>query len=167
MEMTTKEIIAWAEDKRRQMTIFGRSDVQSLMVHSVNASLVEAGNLLAAGHLRISNIVRIIRLLWLVKRILANEIPEPTKENTWNPNTRVLIDIQDYIFDHIKLTKDRTNTLRVISKYIIYIYDYATPYRRMIDRCVMMLKASDWQPSPPPSPNVWKEDNYGDSRTEG
>ncbi len=153
---STAEIIAWAERERKQMTIFGHSTVQAVIVYRVKAPLVAAVNRLAAGRLTILEVIHILRVLWLVRRAIR-ELPEPTRENTWNPNTHILLDLRDYLLEHIRLTPDRVHFFEVVTKLGIICYDYDTPYRRMVDKCVEKLQASDWQPSPPPAPNVWKE----------
>lgn len=153
-----REIIAWAENERKQMTIFGRDDVQKTIIFRVKAPLVKAMNLLSRGRLHLSEVIFILRTLWAVKRIIDKELPDPTQDNTWHPNTRILLDLQDYILGHVRLTPDRVNLLRVVSKFIIIVYDFDTPYRQMIDRCVERLKQSDWKLEPnTPSPRFWKE----------
>jgi len=158
MERAPAELIAWANKMRKQMTIFGRSDIQAMIVHDIKLPLVRAVNRLITTP-TLYQFIFAVRVLWTVYRLVANKLPEPTKANTWHPNTHRLIDVRDYALAHIRLTAPKKRFLSVVSKFIIMVHDYDTPYRPMISKCVELLIASGWEHMEEPDKRFWKEDN--------
>jgi hypothetical protein len=108
------------EHKKRQ-TIFTSSPYQKFMIHGIKAPLLKLLNL------------------------FAERFPEPTKENTWCPNSHTLIDIRDEFFRWCHLDKRRNRVLRAIINFVIVMYDYDPPYRMMIDWWVEQIEAKKWR----------------------
>jgi hypothetical protein len=108
------------EHKRRQ-TIFTSSPYQKFMIHGIKAPLLTLINL------------------------FADKFPEPTKENTWHPNSHTMIDIRDEFFRHCHLDKRRNSVLRAVINFVIVMYDYDPPYRMMIDWWAKNLEFQNWR----------------------
>ena len=136
--MDSATAIERAEAARRQMTVFGSLNVQTFIVHAIKAPMIFA--------------FKHSRILKLIDKVL----PEPTVENTWHPNTHRLLAIREDFFRHCNLTPERIHLLRVVSKFVIIIHDYDTPYRAMINWCVQELFKSGWEPGAPVSSKLWR-----------
>ena len=94
--------------------------------------------------------------------ILANRYPQPTKENTLNPNTHILLDIQDRFFQHETLP-ERKEMFRAIFKLFIAEYEHDPYYRSrinwVIEELVEATMDGKWLPRGANRPiNYWKED---------
>ena len=94
--------------------------------------------------------------------ILANRYPEPTRENTLNPNTHILLDIEDKFFQHETLL-GRREMFRAIFKIFIAEYEHDPYYRSrinwVIEELVEATMDGKWLPRGANRPiNYWKED---------
>lgn len=119
-------------------TLFRRGGaLRDLMVYQIKAPLVSLLNL------------------------IADRLPEPTKENTIQPNSHILIKIRDEFFSRL-LIKHRIKPLRAIFNLFIIVYEFDEPYRQLIDWVVSRLFASraGWLPIERNKPDIkiWKQD---------
>lgn len=91
--------------------------------------------------------------------VVADRLPEPTKENTIQPNSHILIDIRDEFLDRLEgdVLKSRSKPLRAIFNLFITIYEYDEPYRQLIDWIVSELRLAGWLSSKPDR-KIWKHD---------
>lgn len=78
--------------------------------------------------------------------LIASKLPEPTKENTWHPNSHNLIEIRDEFFKHCKLNDERLQFIRVVFNFIIILYDFDPPWRWMIDSVKEEADKKKWEP---------------------
>lgn len=108
------------KQQKKRMTIFASLPYQTFMVHALKAPLVKLINL------------------------FVDKFPEPTKENTWHPNSHRLIEIRDEFFKHCFLHESKLKILRAGINFAIVIYDYDPPYRMMIDWWAKQLKIQNW-----------------------
>lgn len=108
-------------------------------------------------------ITKIKRPLLKLVAMFGDHFPEPTKENTWHPNSHHLIDLRDEFFRHCFIpNEERIKLLRIIFNFVIVIYDYDRPYRMMMDWCKEQLDRKQWAPRESEQPtkcnfNWWKE----------
>jgi len=124
--MDAQTAIAKAEEARKQITVFGSLNVQVFIVHAIKAPMLFWFN-----HSRIV-------------KLIDRKLQEPTMENTWHPNTHRLIAIRKEFFGHCTLTPPRLYFLRVISKFIVIMHDYDSPYTWMFRWCVQRLFEIGW-----------------------
>ena len=108
-----------------EVTIWSKGKWQEFMVNQVN-----------------------VPLLNLFSFVMDN-MPEPTKENTFHKNSHTLIDLRDWFFQHITLGTTRTRALRGMINYFIAKYDHDEPYRLPLDKLLYRLKGIDWEIIPP------------------
>lgn len=74
-----------------------------------------------------------------------NDLPEPTFENTWHPNSHRLIELRDEFFKHcVGLGTPRLKFMRAFINFIIIMYDYDRPYRDMMDWAKEALEKKGW-----------------------
>ena len=94
-------------------------------------------------------------------------LPEITKETVKHPNAKLLVEVQDYILEHLNLWKHyhglKRAMFRGLFKLVIVIYASDTPYRGLIDIVIEeLVKRQDrWVPRPlnEPDDRIWKHDN--------
>lgn len=91
-------------------------------------------------------------------------IPEPTKDNTQQRNTRILIDLMEFFFNHLNYYGDKygekERALRAVWKLFIVIYDYDPPYRDAFNLILKKLleRIDEWDfPGYTPDPRFWKD----------
>jgi hypothetical protein len=88
--------------------------------------------------------------LMAVAGLILDKIPEPTKENTWHPNSHNLIDIRDDFFTHMEtdksLASERLKIIRCVFNFIIILYDFDPPWRWMIDYVKDEAFKKKWEP---------------------
>ncbi len=83
--------------------------------------------------------------------VLANRLKiEPTKQNTFHPNTHVLIDIWDKFFQTVELSREPL--FRAVSKIVISEYEHDPYYRDRINIFLELLVEAmlkgNWKPRP-------------------
>lgn len=134
-----------AELHRRQaINIFGQEKAQAVMINDIKAPLLSALDILTADDSNKLDKLKAIRtLVGLVPKI--NELPEPTKENTWHPNAYRLIEVRDWFFAHCFLSGSRLKFMRFVFNFGIIAYD-DPPYRDLIDLCKEELDKKGWDP---------------------
>ena len=72
-------------------------------------------------------------------------LPEPTKENTWHPNTHNLIDLRDFLLEHCHLNALRMNFIRRIANFTIILYDFDPPWRFILDSVKDEALKKEWK----------------------
>ena len=84
-----------------------------------------------------------IRMFAYVEKIL----PEPTKENTWHPNSHKLIDIRDWFMENNQYFKPDSlhgRACRGFFNLAIAVYDFDHAYRDMGNAVAWKMIHSDW-----------------------
>ncbi len=130
---------------QERMTVFSDLPHQTFMVHGIKAPLMEGVmELLTPGRNTGDNFKSMYKIARSLKGFEKN-FPEPTQENTWHPNSHILINIRDEFFKHCQLDERRRRLLRLAINFVIAIYDYDPPYRMMIDWWAQQLKIQNWR----------------------
>ena len=133
-----------AEAKKRLSTPYAGYEWQQRMINDVKAPAMEAFVLLLSPEAGVTG--KLGALLKLRRALKGFEqFPEPTKENTWNPNSHRLIELRDEFFQHCHLGGGRNRFLRLGINFLIIIYDYDPPYRMMIDWWAKKLGLQNWE----------------------
>ena len=101
------------------------------------------------------------RPLIVLLGLLADNLPEPTKENTYYPNTKVIIELRDEFFS-LENNPGRHKAFKAIWNFVIILYDYDRYYRHRIDwlieRIVRLVNLGLWQPRESQRPlRHWRE----------
>ena len=138
-------------------SIYYRTPYQQTLVYDIKAPFNQAMTVLTnPGSSPVAKIRAVNQLRKLVPVILS--LPEPTRENTRQPNTHILIDIRDQFFRRLVLPT-RWKFLRAMVNFVIFIYD-TDFYRGFIDWWVEELRKSDWKPPGPmqPDPHHFKSE---------
>jgi len=94
--------------------------------------------------------------------LVANRLPEITKENTLHPNTHILIDLKDKFLEY-ETNPERKEMLKAGWKMFIAEYEHDPFYRYRFDWLIEEIVNSDWKPRPVGHPNLfWGEpEPYG------
>lgn len=133
-----------AEVARRQ-TIFSSYAIQQRMINEIKAPLTEATAVLTNPASGYGIKLKALMKLRTVDKAFQ-QFPEPTKENTWHPNSHRIIEIRDEFFQHsYGLSAQRLKLLRTGINFVIIIYDYDPPYRMMIDWWAKQLQIQNWR----------------------
>ena len=103
----------------------------------------------------------------------AKILLEPTKDNTLEPNSHILLDIRDKFFEHYTLP-DRRTLFESAWKIFICEYEHDPHYRHigdwLIEELVESVMSGEWKPRPIGEPSGWwkeprySEGNYGGNR---
>lgn len=94
--------------------------------------------------------------------LLANRLPEPTKQNCTHPNTHILIDIWDEFFKHE--TGQRTPLFKAISRVWICEHEHDPYYRDrmqvLLELLVEAMLDGKWKPRSLDHPSqCWENPN--------
>lgn len=139
-------------------SIYYRSPYQQILSNEIKIPLTDALNkLIKSGSSPLDKARAVYAIVKLIP--VFDKLPEPTIENTRQPNTHILIGIRDRFFKRLKLASTRSNILKKLVDFAIVIYD-TDFYRAFIDVWVMEIKASDWEPVSPRQPDHhhWKSE---------
>lgn len=83
-------------------------------------------------------------------------VPEPTKENIFDPKTRILVDIRDEFFRHFNCVPYKP-IFRIIFNFLIIKHSFDCLYRDILDWIIGQMIARGWSfpnPNRPSSP-LW------------
>lgn len=149
------------EQQKKRQTVY-TVEYQTYFVNYIKEPIFEN---LAIVVSPVSSRAEKFKALIHIRRIsedFTRNIPEPTKENTWHPNSHRLIEWRDEFFRHCYLEHVRLRYLRLIINFVIIIYDYDPPYRMMIDWWAKQMKIQNWNYDVPVTINAhnwqwWKE----------
>ncbi len=163
-QRTTREIIEWAESQKRQMTVFGSLPVQTYIVHAIKAPFCKILLRIFEKPLGVIDAIRILVELNKIRKRISDNLPEPTLENTWHPNTHILIEVMNEFFEYSDL-RIRERELKTMLKFATIINDYDPPYRFLINRFLeIWLKHSKgwiWHDDNEWAAKYWKGDKNG------
>ncbi len=76
-------------------------------------------------------------------RMIARELPEPTKESTNKYNTHILIDMRDVVLKKIEGTS-RYEAIKGLWNTLIVKYDGSDYYADLIDEILLLWIQTDW-----------------------
>lgn len=86
----------------------------------------------------------------------ASSLPEPTKERTRLPNTHILIDTEEWFFNHYT-NKGRKALLKAFWKIVIVENEHDGDMSDLLNAVLGKIKESDWKPRLKHPKNWWKE----------
>jgi len=135
------------EDK--QKTIYFSLPVQIFISNDIKKPIFETTENLSSYLEKLKAIWR----LWKIYKSLS-KLPEPTKENTWHPNTHNLIDLRDWLLERCFLDELRIRFIHRVINFIIQLFDYDPPWRWIMDS--LREKAFEMK---------WVKRGYQDNRT--
>ncbi len=101
----------------------------------------------------------------------ASKIPEPTKENTLEPNVHLLLDIRDKFFEYYDIVSHDKNGRKEMWwaawKILITEVEHDPHYRNIffwfLEEIVELTMNGKWQPRPSRHPSgFWKEPRNAD-----
>jgi len=133
-----------AEAQKRLASPYASYEWQQEMIHKVKAPAIKAIlTIIDPSSSKAEKAGALLKGYRAAKSL--GQFPEPTKENTWNPNTHRLINTRDEFFRHCHLDEKRRKVLRLGINFIIIMYDHDPPYRMMIDWWAKQLKVQNWE----------------------
>lgn len=143
-------------------TIYSALPMQAYMLHAVKAPLMEGVNALLSPTSNLKDKIMAVRKIRTAYKNFL-KVPEPTKENTWHPNTHALIEVRDWFCERCFLNDTRKSFVRNFFNFVIVIHAYDQPWRWMIESCKEQLDKKDWKPKDygialPPKYAWWRED---------
>ena len=134
------------EEAKKRQTVFSSYEWQHRMVEEVKGPALEGlMDILSSNYgRRLGGLLKLRRAMqaWV-------DFPEPTKENTWHPNSHRLIDIRDDFLSLCQLDEKHIRFIRLAINFIIVLYDYDPPYRMLIDWWAKKLGMTNWDYSIP------------------
>jgi len=130
--------------RRRARGIFGQ-ELQQLAIMDIKAKMMMAVTTLASPSASKIDRIKAARGLWQVVGQIE-QLPEPTIENTWHPNSHRLIKVRDEFFAGCGLGWPRQRFIRAGFNLLIMIYDYDRPYRDIMDWAFQELRNLGWEP---------------------
>lgn len=140
-----------------QKTIYFSLGMQMYMTETIKKPIIQGINVLFNPKATKLDKIKALRALWKVLDALKG-LPEPTKENTWHPNTRNLIDLRDWLLGHCFLGVNRMGLIRRMINFVIILYDFDPPWRWIFDS--LREKAVDMEWKPRGFQDTWVE-SYG------
>lgn len=130
----------------KKKTIYSSLPVQVFMIHAIKAPIMEAVySLFFNPKATFTEKAKALRKLWKAYQAFQ-KIPEPTKENTWHPNSHNLIDLRDTLFYHLQLGDDRWRVIKSIFNFVIILNDFDPPWRWIMDSVKDMALKMEWKP---------------------
>jgi len=128
-----------------QKTVYFTLGMQMYMTETIKKPLIHAFNVMFNPKAKKFDKVRAGKALWDVLKALKG-LPEPTKDNTWHPNTHKLIDLRDWLFERCFLGKERMNLVGRVINFVIVLYDFDPPWRWIFDSLLGEALKEEWKP---------------------
>jgi hypothetical protein len=127
-----------------QKTVYYSVAMQMYMSQTIKTPVLLAFDILFNKEASKLDKVKAIRVLWKAFNSLKG-LPEPTKENTWHPNTHNLIDLRDWLFERLNFDHRRTTLIRRIMNFVIVLYDFDPPWRWVFDSLKDEALKKEWK----------------------
>ena len=126
-------------------TIFYGIGAQMLMTHEIKMPVMKSFAILFNSK---ASKLKKLGALWALWRVFQATkcLPEPTKANTWHPNTRNLIDLRDWLFQRCGLGTLRLHLIRRVMNFCIILYDFDPPWRWIFDSVREEALKKEWKP---------------------
>lgn len=137
-----------------QKTIYFSLGMQMYMSEKVKKPILEAVKLFTSEDASQIHKMKAMKLLWDAYQGMKG-LPEPTKENTWHPNSHRLIELRDYLRAHCFMPVVRTGLIDRVMNFIIILYDFDPPWRWVIDSIIQKALTMKWLPRG--FQDTWKE----------
>lgn len=126
-------------------TLFFGMGAQMYLTHEVKEPLMQAISILFDAKASRFQKLRAVKTLWDAFESMKG-LPEPTKENTWHPNTHNLIDLRDWLFEKCHLNVLRMGFIRRVMNFVIMLYDFDPPWRFIFDSLREEAMGKEWKP---------------------
>ncbi len=128
-----------------QRTVYYSLGMQLYMTETIKKPLMKAIAVLFDSEASKMGRLKALKIIWDVLQCMKG-LPEPTKENTWHPNTHNLIDLRDWLFGCCKLNDLRMTFVRRVINFVIILYDFDPPWRWIFDSLREEAMRKDWKP---------------------
>ncbi len=122
-----------------KQTPFGAGILREFIIDKIKAPLLTL--LIHTGDKQMG-LKGLVVLLKLARNFY--KLPEPTKENTWHPNSHALIKLRDEFFRH-EVNTSRHSAFRAVWKFVIILYDSDWYYRERIDWVMGYFHKMSWE----------------------
>ena len=129
--------------------------MQVYMGKEIKAPVLKAVEVLFSNEATKLDKAKAIKMLWDAFQSLKG-LPEPTKKDTWHPNSHKLIELRDWLFERCFMDGLRLNFLRRLINFAIVIYDFDPPWRWVMDSVKDEALKKDWLPRG--FQDTWTED---------
>lgn len=127
-----------------QHTVYYGLPMQLYMNTAIKYPMLKALGIVFDDKASRVNRLKALKKLWDAFVALKG-LPEPTKENTWHPNTYNLIDLRDWICHCCHLNSDRMNFIRRVMNFVIILYDFDPPWRWIMDSVKDKAFSMEWK----------------------
>ena len=128
----------------KYQTIYDPQPVQMLFIHNIKTPILEAFDILFSPD---SSLIAKGRALKNAKKAFntLSNLPRPSLEDTWHPNSHNLIHIREYLIRNLRLAPIRMNFIDNIFKLAIMIYEYDCPWRWIMDSAREKSEELEWK----------------------
>lgn len=128
-----------------QKTVYYSAAMQMYMMEEIKKPVLQAVKVLFHPESNTLDKAKAAKMLWGAFNALKG-LPEPTKDNTWHPNTHQLIDLRDWLFEHCHLPVIRMSFIKRIMDFVIILYDFDPPWRWIFDSLWEEARKKEWKP---------------------
>jgi hypothetical protein len=128
-----------------QKTVYYSLPMQMYMAEKIKKPLLQAFQILFEKQSSRLDQLKALKMLWKVSVSLKG-LPEPTKGNTWHPNTHHLIDLRDWLIERLNLNQARNSFIRRVMNFVIVLYDFDPPWRFIFDSFKDEAMKKEWKP---------------------
>lgn len=125
-------------------TIYDNIPMQALFTEKIKKPLLEGVEEVFSGN-PIKIPIGVTKLAQVLSRI--SEFPIPTLEDAWNPTTKNLIIIRDWLIKSLELNKQRMGFVQRVFAIAIIITHFDHPWRFIIDKTREKAFSLDWKPA--------------------
>ncbi len=139
----------------KYQTIYSTLPCQALVIDTIKTPILEAVATIFDQAASKFDKLRAANKLWRAFKSLC-QLPKPTKENTWHPNSHNIIDLRDWLMERLMLGGIRKSFVERMFNLVIIIYDFDPPWRWVIDSVINKAFEMEWKPR-----------GYGDDWYEG
>jgi len=128
-----------------QRTVYFSLAMQIYMNETIKKPALKAVSILFDNESSKIQKFKAVKMLWNAFEATKG-LPEPTKENTWHPNTHNLIDLRDHLFERCHLNIMRMGFIRRVMDFVIILIDFDPPWRWIFDSVREEAMNMEWKP---------------------
>jgi hypothetical protein len=125
-------------------TLYDNIPMQGLFTEKIKKPLLEGIEEVFSGN-PVKVPIGITKLAKVISHI--SEFPAPSLEDAWNPTTKNLIIIRDWLMERLDLHKQRKGFVQRIFNIAIIITHYDHPWRYIIDKTREKAFELEWKPA--------------------
>jgi len=116
----------------KNRTIYSSVPVQIFIINSIKQPMLDGVEVIFNPDASKITKLRAANQLWKAFQAMS-KLPEPTVENTWHPNSHILIGLRDWLFERCFLSEKRNGFIRRLFNFVIILYELDPPWRWVID----------------------------------